>query len=75
MSGDCQRHARYQQDDPNQSIATRAACHRGQAGGWMAREARGASGSCRDQWRGDEGNDRSTERGGVEGPDQATEII
>lgn len=58
MSGVCQRHTRYQQDDVNQGMATRAASQRTQLGGWMAREARGASGSCRDQRRGEEGSDR-----------------
>lgn len=50
MSGACPRHARYQQDDPNQGHG-----HTHSSAGWMAREARGASGSCRKQWRGEEG--------------------
>lgn len=72
MSGVCQRHTRYQQDDVNQGMATCAASHRSQLeDGWQGKHegllaAAGTRG---------EGRKAVTERGRVEGPHQGTEII
>lgn len=59
MAGACPRHAMQKLDDPNQGMATHIASHGRQPGGWMARVAQGASGGCREQMRGEEGNHRS----------------